>query len=585
MTSLNPPSTAPLHAPETTSTRADSPPWFDRIAWPLFGAAAVVATFLILWLGRGRTLSADEMTWFMQTPDLDLGGAFEPHVGHLILTSRLVYKAIFSTLGVGYLPFQLLTVGMVVLTAGLFFAYAGRRIGKLAALAPTLVLLVFGSDSIHLLSGNGFTVIGALACGLGALVALDRDDRTGDAIACALLCLGVVTYSVALPFVVGAAVSIALRGDRWRRAWIVVIPVAIYVAWWLWALGSDASSESQIALSDVLLFPSWAFQSLSSALGALAGFDYSFGNATFDAGPTLAVLALIAVGWRFQRGPVPKMLWAVLAIVLSLWLMGAVSKDLLRTPDSARYLYPGALVVLIVGAWAAAGLRWRRPALIALFILAATGAITNIALLRDNGGLNRVEAAQQRAILAGIEIAGPNANPSFVPDNALQEIKFSLTSRHPAGAYLDAVERYGSIGYSPEEVRGLAELPSELTDQTLAGALGLSLLPSAGHLPRRACVDLGPDPGAKPSLELAPGQTLALESEQPAAIAVGRFADNPSAAVGTLQPGEVQTLAVPADGIPDPWHVSSAEPVRARHERAGSRTRVCQPMPRPGFGP
>ena len=323
----------------------------------------------------------------MQTPDLDLGGAFEPHVGHLILTTRLVYKVIFSTLGVGYLPFQLLTVGVVVLTAGMFFAYAGRRVGKLAALAPTLVLLVFGSDSGHLLSGNGFTVIGALACGLGALLALDRDDRTGDVIACALLCLGVVTYSVALPFVVGAAVAIALREDRWRRAWIVGIPVAIYVAWWLWALGSDTSSESQISLDDVLLFPSWAYQSLSGVLGALAGFDYSFGDGTINAGPTLAVLALIGVGWRLQRGPVPKMVWAALAIALSLWLMGSVSVALIRTPDSSRYLYPGALAVLIAGAWLAAGLGWRRSALVALFLLAATGVVTNLALLRDDGAL------------------------------------------------------------------------------------------------------------------------------------------------------------------------------------------------------
>ena len=107
-------------------------------------------------------------------------------------------KAIFSTLGVGYLPFRLLTVGTVILTAGLFYAYAGRRVGKLAALAPTLVLLVFGSDWSHFLSGNGFTVIGALACGVGALLALDRDDRAGDVLAAALLSLGVVTYTVAL---------------------------------------------------------------------------------------------------------------------------------------------------------------------------------------------------------------------------------------------------------------------------------------------------------------------------------------------------------------------------------------------------
>ena len=35
-----------------------------------------------------------------------------------------------------------------------------------------------------------------------------------------------------------------------------------------------------------------------------------------------------------------------------------------------------------------------------------------------------------------------------------------------------AVDRYGSIGYSPEQVRGLAEPLRELTDQSLVSALG-----------------------------------------------------------------------------------------------------------------
>ena len=91
----------------------------------MFGVAAVIAAILILWFGRDRTLSADEIAWFMHSPGLDLGTAFEPHVGHLILTTRVVYEAIFSTLGVGYLPFMLLTVGTVVLTAGLFLRLRG----------------------------------------------------------------------------------------------------------------------------------------------------------------------------------------------------------------------------------------------------------------------------------------------------------------------------------------------------------------------------------------------------------------------------------------------------------------------------
>jgi len=561
MNTLDPASTARRPADEPPSARAEGPPWFDRIAWPLFGAAAAVAAILILWFGRDLTLSVDEMDLFMESPDLDLGGAFEPHVGHLMLTTRLVYKAIFSTLGVGYLPFQLLTIAVVVLTAGLFFAYAARRVGKLVAFAPTLVLLVFGSDPLHLLAGNGFTVIGALACGLGALIALDRDDRTGDVIACALLCLGLATYSVAIPFVVGAAVAIALRGDRWRRAWIVVVPVALYGAWWLWALGSDSSSEGQIALGDALLFPSWVFQSMSAILGALAGLDYPFGDAANQAGPTLAVLALIGVGWRFSRGPVPRMVWASLAIALSLWFIATISTGAIRTPDTPRYLYPGALVVLIAAAWLAAGVGWRRPALIALFLLAASGAVTNVGQLRAAGGFNRAEAVQQRAVLGGFEIAGANADPGYVPELGPGAIRY--WAGHDVGDYLAAAARYESIGYSPAQLRGLAEPLRELTDQGLAGSLGLALTPSPGGRPHGHCVSLGPEPGGTPSVEVAPGQALTLESDQPAAVEVGRFADTPSAAVGTLQPDQPMTLRFPADAISDPWHVSSAAPSRA----------------------
>jgi hypothetical protein len=561
MSALDPAGVVGRPADEPASIAAGTAPWFDRIAWPLFGAAAAIAAALILWLGRDMTFSVDELDLFMETPDLDLGGAFEPHVGHLMLTTRLVYKAIFSTLGVGYLPFQLLTVGVVILTAGLFFAYAGRRIGKLAALAPTLVLLVFGSDSLHLLAGNGFTVIGALACGLGALVALDRDDRAGDILAAALLTLGAVTYSVALPFIVGAAVSVALRDDRWRRAWIVLIPVAVYGAWWLWALGAEGSSTGEVKLTDAVLFPSWAYQSLGAALGALSGLDYRFTNGANNAGPTLAVLALIAAGWRLRRGAVPKMVWATLAIAFALWLMGAISVGALRQPETTRYLYPGALVVLIVGACLAAGLRWRRPALIALFLLAAAGVITNVAELRSAGAFGRTEAAGERAALAGFEIAGSNADPSYVPKAGPAPIAFWLN--HTVGDYLEAAGRYGSIGYSPEQVRGLTEPLRELTDQSLVGALGLTLAPATENAAGRDCVRLGSDPGAEPSLDVAPGQSLALESSAAAAVQVGRFADTPKVPVGTLQPGEPMTLAFPADATPDPWVVSAAAPSRA----------------------
>lgn len=535
----------------------------EQIAWPLFAAAAAVAAVLILWMGRGRSFSSDELVWFMQTPDLDLSGALEPHNGHLILVTRLVYKALFETVGVDYLPFTLLTVAMVVLTGGLFFAYVGRRVGRLVALAPTLILLVFGSDSAQVLSGNGFTVIGAVACGLGALLALDRGDRKGDIAACALLCLGVVTYTVALAFVVGVAVSVLLRKDRWQRLWIVAIPIVLYGAWWLWALGSPYSSEQQIALDDVLLFPAWAFQSLSADLGALAGLDYAFSDTTNDVGPALALLAIIALGWRLWRGSVPTMLWAALAIVLASWLMGTISSALFRLPDSPRYLYTGAVVVLVLAAWAAAGARWKRPAVIVLFLVAAAGVATNVALLRDWGSIHRGEAMLERVELAAIEIADGEADPAYAPVGAPTPIKYAFTGDHVAGAYLAATERYGSIGYSVEELRGLSEALRAEADKTLVGALALGTSPTQSDLPHRDCVELGTGPGQVTSFELVAGQAVVLESDEAAAVQVRRFAGLSAVDLGRLVPGEAATLTVPDDEIPDPWQVTAGAPVRA----------------------
>jgi hypothetical protein len=351
-----------------------------------------------------------------------------------------------------------------------------------------------------------------------------------------------------------------LRDDRWRRAWVFLVPVALYGAWWLWSLGLDSSSESQIALGDALLFPSWVFQSMSGILGALAGLDYSF-NGENQAGPTLAVLALVGVGWRFSRGRVPKMVWASLAIALALWFMETISTGEIRTPDTPRYLYSGALVVLIAGSWVAAGVGWRRPALVALFLLAASGVATNVAELRGTGGFNRAEALQQQAVLGGFEVAGANADPSYVPELGPGPIRY--WAGHDVGDYLEAAARYESIGYSPAQLRGLAEPLRELADQGLVGALGLKLTPAAEKASGRRCVDLGTDPGGTSSFELASGQALDLESDQQATVAVGRFADSPNVSVGILQPGQAMTLAVPADTTPDPWVVSSSAPTRA----------------------
>jgi hypothetical protein len=530
----------------------------DRWAWGVFAAAAVAATVLILWFGRDATLSADEMTWFMQTPNLDLHGVLEPHIGHLILTTRLVYAAIFSMIGASYLPFQLLTIAVVVLTSALLFVYAGRRVGKAAALGPACVLLVFGSDPAHLLTGNGFTVIGALACGIGALVALDRDDRRGDLLACLLLCLGVVTYTVALPFVVGVAVAVLLRDDRRQRAWIFLVPLVVYGAWWLWSLGTDVSSSGQISPEDVLLVPSWSFQSLGAGLSALSGLDYPFSDEGMaDAGSALALLAIGALVWSRRGRPVGRMLWAALAIAVTLWAMGALVSSDVRAPSHPRYLYPDALVILIAAAWAAAGSRWSSRVVGGILAVAAVGVMTNVMLLRDAGIVNRADAEQQRAVLAGIQVAGANAQPDFVPENSPGPILFSFGQVYATGTYLAAADRYGDVGYSPDELATKPEQLREVADANLVGALGLSLQPSE----QKNFGECNEVPAGSP-VGLQPPGSIALRSEAGGDVSLRRFADAGGASVGTLAPGTPAELTLPADDVEQEWTLTSTTDLR-----------------------
>ncbi len=142
-------------------------------------AAMVGAILLNVWLGRDTTFSVDEASFFSTTPHLDVQGALEPYNGHLILVPRLAYDALLHLSGPDYLYFRLLAIVAVLLTAALFFAFARRRVGALAALALTLPLLFFGTDYQHVITGNGFTILFTQAAGIGALLALDREDPEG----------------------------------------------------------------------------------------------------------------------------------------------------------------------------------------------------------------------------------------------------------------------------------------------------------------------------------------------------------------------------------------------------------------------
>jgi hypothetical protein len=506
----------------------------DRVCWWLLGVAMAVAAGLILYLNRGTTFFLDELAWVYDSPNLSgAGDVLEPHNGHLIATSRLVYKAILEVFGAEYVVFRVVAVLTVVLSAGVFYALVKRRIGALPALAPALVLLFLGSAWQHVVIPVGFTVIFSIAAGLAALLALERDDRRGDVAACALLVLSVATYTTGLAFLVGVAISVLIRGDRRRRAWIFLVPLVLYAAWWVWALGSAASAEDEAHPSNILVIPNYVAESLATTLAAIVGLDYDFSELSPPAaelgwGRVLAVLAVIAFAFRLRRGAVPRALWVSLGIVLAYWTLGALAASGERGPGATRYVYPGVVAVLLVAVDAVRPLRVSRLGLLALFAAAAFSVATNLAILRNGVVYFRDDySAAVRSELAMLELARANVAPDFNPANRLPPEIAPVGA--PATTYLGARDRYGSPAFSLGELSEQTEGVREGADQVLATALGLRLEPSPPGERGRACRRLrSAAPGGTVRLPVPPGgASLRVAAVAPASVSVGSAVSPP----------------------------------------------------------
>jgi hypothetical protein len=533
----------------------------DRLCWGLLGVAMAVAAALILYLNRGTVFYVDELFFFTRSPETDLETVFTPVNGHLIAVQRAYTKLLVEVFGATYVPFRVLHVAVVLVAAGLFFALAKRRIGALPALAPTLVLLFLGSAWQHVMIPIGTPVILSVALGLAALLALEREDRLGDVAACVSITLSLATFSVALAFLVGIAVSVLTRANRWNRAWIFLVPLTLYAAWKLWSLGLESSEQTRV--ENVLLIPSWLFDSLALVGGALTGLNYDFSGSgrplpDIGWGRIIAVLAIGALAWRISRGDLPKSLWESLAIALSYWAIAALAAGTLgRVPVLVKYVYPGGIVALLVATAAAGGLRFTRASLTVLFGVAAASLLMNIAALRDAGTFFRnVYSSGVQARLGALEVTRGTVAPGFnpfgeAPDPALDAAGTS------AEAYFAAVDRYGSPALSPAELEQLPAGLRETVDFVLARALRLRLDPVSGAPPTGSCERLEAEPGQPIGFELPRGGVnLRVKGAAPAVLTVGRFADRPSVELGRLTPGETAVLRVPSDSSSKPWLAS-----------------------------
>jgi hypothetical protein len=548
-----------------------------RGTWIVLAIAMALSAALILATANGESFGIDEMFYLgrlvedsgqlVQHHSLSLGYLLGPYNGHLQLGGKLIYEATFALFGANYTAFVAVNVAALCASVGLAFELARRRVGPLAALAPCILLLFLGFAREVLLWPFDVHTLAAIAFGLGAFLALERDDRRGDILACVLITLSVATIEVGIALLVGIAVLVMLRRDRLRRAWIFILPAALYGAWWIWARKFH-QDQSAISIDNIDLIPKTVFYSAAAVLGSLTGTNpvipATYITAVTWFGKGLAALAAAALALRLSRRSIPPTLWAWMAVVLFYWVtMGAAA----RPAEGMRYVFFGAVGVLLLAAEAVSGRIGKRMTA-GVVVIALLALPANIAQLRSGQETDTLhhDAGVSRAEFAMLELAGNRVDPEYVAsaDPNVANVGGGLFIGIPAGAYLRSVQRNGSPAFDLAELREQPEELRKIADITLADAVGLE--PHAVRKPPGAagCPVFSPKSGVTPaSFPLPPGTTAyGPAGAKPVTIGLRRFADEQSGVLEAVPPGAWRSLSISRDTAPEPWRAVVDAPTR-----------------------
>jgi hypothetical protein len=544
----------------------------------LLAAAMAASGVLIVTLGSRLTFFLDDWVFILYRRSFNADAFFGPDNEHLVAGPVAVWQFLLNTFGMGStVPFRIVSTAAFLLGAWFLFVWIRRRLGEWPALLATVPILFLGAAYDDLLWFSSITFLGAMAFGLGMLVALDRRDSLGDALACAALVGSMLFSSLWLAFAVGVVVDVALRRDErdWRRrAYVVVAPVVLYAIWWL---GWGQDGESSVSLHNLATTPLFVLNSFAAALGALFGLATQVEGTSappgLDWGRPLAVFLGALAAWRlYKLDRVPRSLWVVLAIGLAFWVFGGIAVKPGRVAWASRYQYPSVAFVLLVAAELLRGARLDRRLLVPALIVVAASVASNGLVLDQSYRSYHATTQLERADLAALEIARDTVEPNFFIDEENGDTGYVHVD---AGSYLNARDAYGSPAYSLDELLASPEPARFAADKVLVSALGFGLAPAnasefpvqgaeAGEansegvvpIPAGACltVEAGPE---SPLLALPPdGAAIVAGAEPVTDIKMRRFASEEFSVdfQEGIEPGQAVALRLPPDAAPTvPW--------------------------------
>ncbi|MGB7686592.1 MAG: hypothetical protein WBL45_12520 [Solirubrobacterales bacterium] len=524
--------------------------------------AVIGSVVLLLALSSDLTFYQDTWAFLMHRGEFSADALLQPHNEHVVVIPVAIEQLLVNVFGMtSALPEYVLMTAVLATTAVLLFVYVRRRLGPWPATMAAALLLFLGPAWEVLLWPFEIGFAGSIMVGIGALLALEREDRLGDRVACLLLAIAVGFSNLGLTFVVAAAVDV-LQRRRTRglgRAYVVAVPLLLFAAWYA---GWGHTAESQVTLRNVLTSPKYLLEGLGSSLETMLGLSRFSVAGIEEPGwgwlLLVAAVALIVVGWLRRPGFSPR-LWPVAAATATFWLLTAFNYTPGREASTSRYAYAGAVFLVLTAAELLRGVRFGRRSLwVGRAIVLAAVASNLVSLVDGRDGLEE-QSVLARADTGAIDIARRTVDPSFtlIPPIAGTPSLIDVN----AAEYLPAVSEHGSPGYSPAELEDAPSAGRRQADIVLAQALPLRTDTYLGsYNPDGAgenCVVVGSGGGGGADIPISPGVTrIELAPGPHADFSLRRFAvgEYPVSTEGA--PGNSMTLLrIPRDGASQPWHL------------------------------
>jgi hypothetical protein len=519
-----------------------------------------VSAAMLVVLGSRLSFFNDDWYFLLQRPGLvahsGAGVWLAPHNGHFVVLQVALYKALVDVFGLGaQWPHRVAVAFAVCALSAVVFVLVSGRAGRLLGLLAAISISFLGSGSEALFTISAFNLAGSLACGLGALLALEQRSRRRDALACGLLVTATCLANLSLAFVAAAAVSIALR-KRARDAWVPAVPLAIFAIWWV-AYGSDAPSA--ISLANVRGLPSYVLRSASSGLASLTGASEIPGvHGPWPGYLLLGLLAAAAV-WRLLRRPRPSgWLLVPLTAALAFWCLSGLNYIPGRDPQASRYQLIDATFLLVIVAELFRPVRLRFVPLAAAVALGAGAIVLNGLGLRDGYRFFYNESANAKGALGALELVGRRAPPGMglsagVTGNTFMTgitagRYFAVSSEHGRPAVLDARQ----IEHAPVTAR-------RVFDGVAAVGYGVLLLPVERH-ETAGCARAETARGtSRVEAALPPGGARIVDlGGAPRIIGIRRVAPPALPTVmGLLRARGAAELRIPPDRVRAPWRLSA----------------------------